>query len=50
MDTVRERIEPAPGRAGFDGECAVCGIRDCGCQHGVCSADAETGLEAENAA
>lgn len=61
MQTVLERIEPAPCSAVFDGECAFCGIgdlgrptwifcADCRCQHGVCSACAPAAPEGEDAA
>jgi hypothetical protein len=61
MQSVLERIEPGRGCAVFGGECAFCGIgdvgsptwsfcADCRCQHGVCSACAETEIEAEAAA
>jgi len=61
MQTALEQNEPGTVSALFDGECAFCGIGDvgsptwifcaeCRCQHGVCSACAQTALEEEDAA
>jgi hypothetical protein len=60
MQTVLERIEPGPGNAVFDGECAFCGIGDvasptwifcaeCRCRHALCRACAELDMVEQEA-